>query len=144
MFSFIFWQPHCKAEQQHTRANRAWDHWLSSQLLVLWTWVCCIHDEFLPWAEKAKHGGLVCLSFLYKADVRLMQYVFCAVSFLTGGRDRLQGSCGCLHKLKTSPQNLSRAAAWTSWYMVLFPMMGDVDRKLAWGFKLYYGSWRFS
>lgn len=144
MFSFTFWQLHCKAEQQqHTRTNRAWDCWLSSQLSALWTWVCCIHSEFFPWAEKTKHGGLVGLCFLYEAEVWLMQNVSCAVSLLTVGRDRLQGSSGCLHKLKTSPQNLSKAAAWASWYMVMFVVIVCVDWKLAWGFKLHYVSCRF-
>jgi len=89
-----------KAEQQqHTRANRAWDCWLSSHVSMFWTWICCIHGEFLPRAEKAHHG-LVGLCCLYKAEAWLTQYVSCGVSLLTAGRARLQGSSECLHKLK--------------------------------------------
>lgn len=68
MFSFVFWQLHCEAEQQHSRA--------------------------LFWAE----------------------------SLFPGGRDRMQGSCGGLDRLKTPSQNLSRLQGLVGMFLMRVPV----------------------
>lgn len=57
------------------------------------------------------------------------QYVSCAGSLLTVGRDRPQGSSRCLHKLKTSPQGCC----------VGFLVRGDVSYDRSCGLEISLG-----
>lgn len=134
VFSFTFWQFHCKAEQQQQAlANRAWDCCLC-YLSVPQTWVCFIPNEFVPWGKKGKKQWS-CGSVLPEQCWSVVNAVCFLCSVRVGsvnfaGRDRPQGSSGCLHELtKFAPRSMQ------SWCMSVL-VHGDASPSRSCGLQI--------